>query len=270
MKKFLAVIAVIVTLNSMNKTFAQNFNLSSTPLDEKMSVGLKINIPFFKESGDLSSLSGVYKFYGYFPLKNNWQINTEVPLVVSAWKDNEYNDNETGLANLFVEVQKALKADNTSYLALGMYIPTIGSENYDRMFIGVASDAYRFVQYQEGFTINSTIGYNLRNKPGAVFGVEIGPDILIPTGDGEVELLIHYGAKGGYRFNTLTTWAEFSGIWLTTEEGDLDSNSLNQIIVGGQLNTGKFRPGIFYGIFINEYMREGSNGNLGLNFQLVF
>jgi hypothetical protein len=255
----------------MNFTFAQNFNLSAPPIDHKMSVGMKYNRVLFKDETDLSSLSGIYKFYGYFPLKNNWQINAEIPLVVVNWKDNEYSDNQTGLANIFIEFQKALNEYKTTYLDFGIYIPTIGSENYERMFIGILSDVYRFVQYTEGVTLNSTFGYNLRNKPGAIFGVEVGPDLFIPTSgaDEEVEFLIHYGLKGGYRFNKVSTWAEFSGMWFISEEGSLDTNSYNQIYIGGQLNSNKFRPGFFYGLHINEDFRDGTKGMIGLNFQVV-
>lgn len=271
MKKIIALIFFLVIMNLMNFTFAQNFNLSSPPIDEKMSVGMKYNRVLLKEYDDFSSLSGIYKFYGYFPLKNNWQINAEIPLVVLTWKDNEYSDNQTGLGNIFIEFQKALNENKTTYLDFGIYIPTIGSDNYERMFLGILSDVYRFVQYMEGITINSTFGYNIRNKPGAIFGIEVGPDLFIPTSDNgnDVELLIHYGLKGGYRFNKVSTWTEFSGMWLLSEEGSIDSNSYNQIFFGGQLNSSKFRPGIFYGFHINKDLREETKGIVGVNLQVV-
>jgi hypothetical protein len=191
---------------------------------------------------------------------------------VATWKENDYSDNQTGLANIFLEFQKALNKNKTTYLDFGIYIPTIGSGNDARMFLGVLSDVYRFVQYIEGVTINSTFGYNLRDKPGAIFGIEAGPDIFIPTSDSDedVEFLIHYGLKGGYMFKKVSTWAEFSGMWLISEEGGVDINSYNQIFLGGQLNSNEFRPGFFYGFHINEDFRDGTKGILGLNFQLVF
>jgi hypothetical protein len=259
-------------VNSTTLTLAQHFNLSSPPIDEKFSIGMKYNRVLIKEESYLTSLSGIYKFYGIFPLKNNWQIHAEIPLVVANWKENDYSDNETGLANIFLEFQKALNQDRTTYLDFGIFIPTIASENYERMFVGILSDVYRFLQFMEGVTINSTFGYNLRNKPGAIFGVEFGPDLYIPTSDSgeDVEFLIHYGLKGGYNFQKISTWAEFSGMWILTEEGDIDTNSFNQIFIGGQLNSSKFRPGFFYGFHINKDFREETTGILGLNFQVVF
>ena len=270
MKKYIAFMSFMALVSFTEFTHAQHFNLSSPPIDEKLSVGLKYNRIFLKDADELSALSGVYKLYGIFPLKNNWQINAEIPLVVAKWNYNDFEENETGLANIFVEVQKALNAEKKTYLNFGILFPTIGSEHYERMFIGFLSDVYRFVQYMEGFTLNGTFGYNMRNKPGAIFGLEAGPDIFIPTTEGDdVELLMHYGLKGGYRFNNISTWAEFSGMWIITEEGSLDETSLNQIFLGGQLNSHKFRPGIFYGFHINKDFREETKGILGLNLQVV-
>jgi len=272
MRKFIIFVILSVIVSSTHFTVAQNFNLSSPPIDHKIAIGLKYNRVLFKGETDLSSFSGIYKFYGYFPLKNNWQINAEIPLVVASFKDNEYSDNQTGLANIFIEFQKALNEKKTTYLDIGLYIPTIGSEEYGRMFVGILSDVYRFVQYTEGVTLNSTFGYNLRNKPGAIFGVEVGPDVYIPTSgnDEEVEFLIHYGLKGGYMFKQVSTWVEFSGMWLLSEEGSIDINSYNQIFLGGQLNSGRFRPGFFYGFHINEGLREETKGIIGINLQVVF
>lgn len=271
MKKIIVCAFFLVLTNLMNFTLAQNFNLSSPPINEKISFGMKYNRVLLKDDTDLSSLSGIYKFYGYIPLKNNWQINAEIPLVVLTWKDNEYSDNQTGLGNIFLEFQKAFNENNTTYLDIGIYIPTIGSDNYERMFLGILSDVYRFVQYMEGITLNSTFGYNIRNKPGTIFGVEVGPDIYIPTSDSgdDVELLLHYGMKGGYRFNKISSWVEFSGMWILSEEGSLDSKSQNQIFLGGQLNSNKFRPGFFYGFHINKDLREETKGIIGVNLQVV-
>jgi hypothetical protein len=236
--------------------------------EDKISVGLKVNRPFLKDSDGYSNLSGVYKIYGYFSLKNNWLISAEIPLVVAEWKDNEYRTNNTGLANLHIEVKKAFNANKTSYVAFGFFIPTPGDAKYRRMIIGFISDSYRYGHYKEGFTINGTIGYNLRNIPGAIFGVEIGPNLFIPTWeDGELELFIHYGVNGGYNFNKISVWAEFLNICSITEYG-YEYSRFNQMLLVIQLNSGKFRPGISYGIFLNKDLR--TNGILGLNFQFVF
>jgi len=269
MRKSIILIAVIIVLVTSQISKGQQFNMSPGPVDEKLSIGLKVNKPFFKKSeyGDNpSGTSGVYKLYGYFPLKKNWQINAEVPLVVAKMGET----NETGLGNLYVELQKALNANKTTYMAFGLYIPTMSSEKYERMMIGFLSDPFHILQYAEGLTFNSTIGYNLREKPGVIFGVDIGPDLFIPTSEsGDVELFLHYGIKGGYRFNAVSTWAEISGMMVTTEEGSLDEKWNNQLFLGAQYNRSTFRPGIFYGIYLDKDLREGISGILGLNLQVV-
>jgi hypothetical protein len=247
---------------------AQQFNLSTVPFDN-LSIGLKVNKPFFKKSEfgeNPSGASGVYKFYGYIPLRKNWQINTEIPLVLVKTGET----GKTGLGNIYVEIQKALNTGKTTWLAFGLYVPTVGKENYEKMSIGILSDPYRFLQYTEGATLNTTFGYNLREKPGIIFGVDIGPDIFIPTAEGgDLELLMHYGIKGGYQFNTVSTWAELSGVLIVTEEGNLDDKWMNQVFFGAQLNRGIIRPGVFYGIHLDKFIRDEISGILGINLQFV-
>ena len=70
-------------------------------------------------------------------------------------------------------------------------------------------------------------------------------------------------------FKQISTWIEFSGMWLISEEGSIDDNSYNQIFLGGQLNSRRFRPGFFYGFHINEGFRDETKGIIGLNIQVV-
>jgi len=269
MKKLIILIVSVFTLLSNQGSRAQQFNMLPAPVDKNISIGLKVNKPFFKKTEyyeNPGGASGVYKFYGYFPLKKNWQINTEIPLVIADMGETT----KTGLGNLYVELQKALNDNKATWLAFGLYVPSIGTENYEKMFVGFLSDPYRFLQYEEGFTLNSTFGYNLRETPGILFGVEMGPDIFIPTTEGgDVELLMHYGIKGGYRFRTVSAWTELSGILIVTEEGSLDDKWMNQLFFGAQLNQGMFRPGIFYGFHLDKYIRDELSGVLGLNLQFV-
>lgn len=269
MKHSRLIIAMMAVLLSLQVVKAQQFNLSPGPVDGKMSIGLKVSKPFFKktEYGDeFSSTSGVYKVYGYFPLKNNWQINTEIPVVVS--KTSDYN--ETGLGNLYVEVQKALGSSDQTWLAFGIYVPTIGSDKYLRQSMGIITDPFHFVQYSEGISIRSTFGYRLIEKPGPILGVDIGPDLFIPTyEDGDLELLLHYGIKGGYHFNAVAAWSELNGIMVITEDGALADRWINLLNFGVQLSRGTFRPGVFYGIHLDKDLREGTSGVLGINLQIV-
>jgi hypothetical protein len=269
MRSLKVFISILIAMIFSEGIHAQQFNLSPAPFDGKMSIGLKVNKPIFKktEYGNYySGASGIYKVYGYFTLKNNWQINTEVPLVISSSADYD----ETGLGNIYVEILKALNTSSSTWLAFGVYLPTIGKENYDREWIGILSDPYHFVQYMEGISISSTFGYNLADKPGPVFGADIGPDLYIPTfEEGDVELLLHYGIKAGYRFNSVATWAELNGIMILTEEGSLADRWINQMNLGAQWSQGIFRPGIFYGIHLDKNFREGISGILGVNLQVV-
>lgn len=257
------VMVVEMLVLSFYPAFAQQFNMSTVPVDTRMSIGLKVNKPFFKNSeydDNPSGLSGVYKFYGSFPLKKNWQFNAEVPLVIS--KTEEYN--QTGLANLYFEMQKAFNTAKTTWVSLGVYVPTINGDEYNLQSIGVLSDPYSIIQYMKGVSIRSTFGYSLTKKPGPIFGIDIGPDFFIPTTEAywDVQVMLHYGIKGGYHFTSLATWAELSGILML-------GGWINQVNLGVQMNHGTFRPGIFYSLYLDKDYREMISGTLGLNLQVA-
>ena len=261
--------AVTLQVLCFYPVIAQQFNMSPDPVDTRMSIGLKVKKPLYKNSeyGDNpSSLSGVYKLYGYFPLKKNWQINAEVPLVVSSIE--EYN--ETGLANLYVEMQKAFNTAKTTWFSLGVYIPTVNVDKYFRQSICMISDPYSFIQFMKGVSIRSTFGYSLTEKPGPIFGINIGPDLFIPTTeDWDTEVMMHYGIKGGYHFSSLAALAELSGFLMVTEEGSLADRWINQMNLGLQMSRGTFRPGIFYSLYLDKDIREMINGVLGLNLEVA-
>jgi len=245
---------------------AQFIDMSPLP-DSSGIAGLKYSHASYKENWygeNPSGASGVYKFYGVFPIKRDWYFNAEIPVIVAKMG----SESESGLGNLYFGFQKILNPKKPTNLSLGLYLPTIGSERYLRQQIGITGDTYGLLQYAEGVTARITVAHNSVRERNFLSGVEIGPDIFIPTyKGGGAELMLHYAAKGGYHFGGFAAWAEFNGIMAVTSGGNLTDNMINKLVFGAQIMRSKFRPGIFYGLPLNEYQREIVRGILEIKLE---
>jgi hypothetical protein len=257
-------IIVLSTMLCINASNAQNFNLEPQESETNI-VGLKAAFPSFKktEYEGYKTMSGAYTPYAYLKLKNNWSLYAEIPVIIA----NSDYEKETGLGNLFFAFRKNLNTEQTSRISFGAFLPTISKEKYQVNKIGFSSNYYRLSQYARAATIYGNYAYHTSGADDLIFGLEIGPELLIPVdGDGaELELLMHFGAKAGYKISKVWLWSEFNGIMIVTEpDMDLNDRLVSQLMFGGQLNFKKIKPGIFYGIPLNKYTREYQNGIIGL------
>jgi hypothetical protein len=227
-------------------------------------VGLKVAIPGFKENeyDGYKTMSGTYTPYAFFSFKSNWSLYAEIPIIIA----NSDYENQTGLGNMFFTFRYNLNTDQTSRISIGAFLPTISKEKYQVQEIGFSSNYYRLSQYLRAVTLYGNYAYHTAGEENLIFGLEGGPELLIPTdGDGaDLELLLHVGAKAGYKINKLSLWTEFNGIFIVSESGwNFNDRLTSQLMFGGQLNFNKVKPGIFYGIPLKKNLREYQNGILG-------
>ncbi len=240
---------------------AQFVDMSPVP-DSVGFAGLKYSHASFKDTGfgeGPSGASGVYKIYGAFPMKEDWSFYAEIPVIIAKMD----GESESGLGNIYLGFQKIINRERTTNLSLGVYLPTIGSERYLKQSIGITADTYGTVQYAEGVTARFTVAHNSINERSALWGIEAGPDIFIGTFEGGgAELMLHYAAKGGYHFGGFAAWAELNGLMAVTGGGNISDRTIHKLVFGGQLMRSKFRPGIFYGLPLNQLQREIVSGIL--------
>ena len=153
---------------------------------------------------------------------------------------------------------------------MGVYLPTVGEDNDIRQSLGFLSNPYRVAQSFPATTIYLNYSYSNPQEKTAIFGLEVGPELMFPTyEDSDTEVWTHFGLTGGHRFNKLDLWAEFNGQFLFTES-DLDTKErlFSQLGLGARLNLGKVKPGLYYGIPLNEMIREGQSGIFGIKLEV--
>jgi hypothetical protein len=256
---FLATSAVVwcVPLN------AQFINMSPVPMDSAAYVGLKYSGAMYKASAfgeNPDGASGVYKMYGVFPLNSRLHLNAEIPFVVAR----QGTESESGLGNIYIGLQETLGKRRRSNLSFGLYLPTIGSEKYIRQDIGNKADPYGFLHYADGFSIRANLATNWIRPNGVMAGFEIGPDVFIATDSyGGATAFLHFAAKAGYHFDAIAVWAEWNGITA------LPWGMNNILVFGGQLSRSRFRPGIFYGIYLDRSFKERISGLLEIKMEVL-
>ena len=267
------IILMIAMLFQTDQIFGQVYQMWK-PNSERPTLSINYQKAFFKhdEWSTYTGLSGIVHIDGSFPLGSGWELQAQLPVVIVRMKD--YSEiNTIGLGNIFLATQKCIGAQKTSFLALGVYIPTIGDNSYDRPFVGLLSDYYHLLKYMPR-TTSVTLNYAYHHTVehfGFIYGLEIGPDIAIPTGrDGDTEIYAHYAAKGGFQLSNLAVWSELTGDILLTEEGNLSDKMNNCLTFGAELNYPKVRPGIFYSIYLDSELREFVPSVLGIKADISF
>ncbi|MDV3310743.1 MAG: hypothetical protein LOY03_18200 [Cyclobacteriaceae bacterium] len=269
MKALLSISVVLCTTLCNHGVYAQFIDMSPVP-DTAAIVGMKISRASFRPDAwygeNPSAASGIYKLYGQFPIKDGWYINAELPVIIA----NQASEHESGLANIYVGAQYMMESLPKTNVNFGIYIPTIGSGKYLRQQIGVMSDIYGIFQYTEGVTGRVSIAHHHTKTIGPLYGVELGTDFFIPTFEGgEVECFVHGAVKAGYAFYGVSAWAEFNGFVPIDENGYVTDTMITKIVFGGQVRRSRVRPGIFYGIPLNDYPKEVVKGILEIKVDFV-
>jgi hypothetical protein len=121
-------------------------------------------------------------------------------------------------------------------------------------------------------TIYGNFAYHYRQINRGLFGVEIGPQLLIPTGElnGDAELFGHYGLAAGFPMANVAFFAELLGIFIVTEDvGDFDDQFNHSLALGAQLTMHQVRPGVFYMLPLDKDRSGLFNGALGLKVDFV-
>jgi hypothetical protein len=151
---------------------------------------------------------------------------------------------------------------------LGVFLPTVGEDTDFRQFLGFFSNPYRPGQSFYATTVYLNYSYNNPQERNGIFGLEVGPDIMFSKYN-ETEVWTHIGLKGGHKFNKLDLWAEFNGQLILTESNlDAGDRLYSQLGLAARLNLGKVKPGVYYGIPLNDMIREGQNGILGFRLDI--
>jgi len=258
---FKTVIAIIFIGLLFNSLSAQNLLFQTMPKD-KPQFGLRFMRPNFDGDDDLSLLSGTYDLYFNIPVSPKLNLVGSLPYTIFSAKG---EDSEGGIGSIYVGIQTKPMTENSS-LSMGVFLPT-ATDEFSPMLLGLYSNNYEFHKYiSDMLTVYGNFSYSRTHSRGAIFGLEIGPNLFIPTkGDGDVELFAHYGIFGGFKLTRVTFSAELEGLAIISEDiDDFEDRFNHSVAFGAQWIGSNIKPGVYYQIYLKEDFRDYVDGVLGI------
>jgi len=270
---FQTVIAVIFICLLFNSISAQTFLFQSQP-KEKAQFGLRYMRPNFEGDDDMTTLSGIYDFYFNIPVKSTLNLVASLPYSTYS-NDDDVSDNDIG--NLYIGLQSRSKfsGDKGTILSIGAFLPIASEDEY---LVYLTSAFTNYHQLQKYLPNTLILDMNFArfdsHSGGAFWGIEIGPNLWIPTKDddedNETELTVHYGISGGFQLSNLAIFAELVGLVILTEDYDEFSDRFYHTLgFGAQWTTGMVKPGIFYNIYLKEDLSDYIDGVLGIKLEFA-
>jgi len=264
------VIVIIIIGLLFTSVSAQNLLFQTMPKD-KSQLGLRFMRPNFDGDDDLSILSGAYDLYCNIPVSPKINLVGSLPYTIFSAKG---EDSKSGIGNIYVGIQtkQMSESGNNSNLSMGIFLPT-ATDDFSPMVLGVYSNYYEIQKYfPDMLTIYGNFAYFRNQSSEAIFGIEIGPNLFIPTEDNgfdDAELFAHYGISCGFKMTNVTLSAELAGLAFISEDIDnFEDRFIHSLAFGAQLTGSHVRPGIFYGIYLKEDFRDVVDGVLGIKFDV--
>lgn len=269
--RFAAAITGLLVILSLQMLSAQTF-IFQDQAEDRTKLGLRFLRPNPADEDNLSTFSGSYDLYINAPLSSRLNLVGSIPFNSFAA---EGEDSESGIGNVYVGLQT--RSDNSAEkgmnLSLSVFLPTASEEKGEAHFTGVFTNFYEFQRsLPEVLTVYSNFAYHYRQLGGGMLGVEIGPQLIIPTGQdgGDTELFGHYGLAGGVSLAKVAIFAELLGVFIVTEDvEDFGDRFEHFVDFGAQLTGSVVRPGLFYMLPLHNDFQDIIDGTLGIKVDFV-
>jgi hypothetical protein len=263
-------LAVIMSATVSGAAEAQTFLFKSVP-EERPQIGLRFLRPSLDSDVDLSAFSGIYDVSLSLPVNERWSIDASFPY--SRYAFGEGDDSESFIGNLYAGLQHLTRSGNVSRIvSFGAYIPTADDDLSNLIFGMFTNYEDLFKYYPDAWTFYGNFAYFNITQGGARLGLEVGPDLLVPTGDGgdDAEFLMHYGITAGYQGEMFAAFTELIGLAMLTEDyDDFSDRFTHSIDFGLSYVSPRFMPGVFYKIYLKDEFRDMVDGVLGVTVKFV-
>jgi hypothetical protein len=265
--RFAAAVAGFLVMLSVQTLVAQTF-LFQSQAENRTKAGLRFLRPNFAGNSQLSTFSGTYDLWVNAPIGGS-RLNLVGAVPFNAFSA-EGVDGESGIGNIYLGAQTRLgnSADMGMNISLGVYLPTASEKKEDAHFLGLVANFHELQRsLPEVLTIYGNFAYHYRQINRGMFSFEIGPQLLVPTGDlsGDAELFGHYGFAGGFPLANVAFFAELLGVFIISEDVEDFGDRFNySLALGAHLTSAQIRPGLFYVLPLDQYFNNPLDGTLGL------
>lgn len=246
-------------------------NLFYGPLSDHSQFGIRFLHPHLSDDFDLKVLTGTYDFSFAFPVGTAWSLVGTVPFVKVAIE----RQDSSNFGNIYVGLQtrEPEERSRSTRFGFGAFLPTATRDDESTLLFGALTNYHDVAKYlPEYLTLVMTPNYRQRVGTSGVLGLEVGPQVLIPTGGegDELEIFLQYGIAAGLQASSLSLLAEFMGLFMMTiDDLDLGERFVNSVQARASTRIGLFRPSVFYRLPLDDNQQEFLDASLGVQLEVT-
>ena len=262
----------LIVLFVSNFLPAQTLNMQTIPTN-RIQLGLSYDKPFFKSNPYYSTTVNVYQFNFSLPISPKMNLIGNIPYINSGYEMNymvySNSSSNSGFGNIFIGLQTnpGNESERKSIFSFGVFLPTAeNSISVDGLFTNYY-EIFKYVPNSMGIYVN--YAYHKTSSEGLTYGLEAGPNLLIPTknsGSG-ANIYLHYAVNAGFKYNKFSLNAEFLGLALLNKNvNNFSDRLIHQLAFGTQWDGGIITPKIYYRIYLKDTFSNIVDGVLGTGF----
>ncbi len=229
-------------------------------------------------AGDLGSYLDMqyHEFSLGLPVSPDFVLSLSAPLanwgVDSAFEPN--NTTEVGNLTVGAHLMNLGAQENMSFL-IALQLPTMSNDVFGNGFgmLGILAHPSVWQTFvPDVLTVQTHFTARIPASDESFLRLEVGPDLLFPTGDNDGSTLVHmrYGLGVGVATGRLGASIEFGGFWETDGDGDgFSENSAHMLAAGVEYVGAVVRPAVYYQIPTDDELGSFLDGVLGLRITLT-
>lgn len=188
--------------------------------DRRSAVGIELMIPSFDDFLSTEFPSSAISLYGRTLIGDAVSLKVSLPI---SHLSVDGGESETDIGNIYLgfefhDLSPGLNID------LGLRVPTAPDDG-SGIVTGILIENYNLGIYMpETLSLSSNLKYRQQSEMGLIVRAGGGPDVLIPTGDGDgvfdrkTELLLNYYGQVLYGADNFSIGGGLTGLLFVTEE----------------------------------------------------
>lgn len=242
----------------------------------QLEIGYRFQHSHF--AGDLGSYLDLqyHEFSLALPVSPDFVFSLAAPLANWGVDSTLEPDDTTEIGNLTVGAHLMnLGAQENMSVLIALQLPTMTNDAFGAGLgmLGILAQPSVWQTFvPDVLTVQTHFTARVPTSAESFLRLEVGPDLLFPTGDKDGPTLVHmrYGLGIGVETGRLGASIEFGGFWETDGDGDgFSENSAHMLTAGVEYVGAVVRPAVYYQIPTDDELGSFLDGVLGLRMTLT-
>lgn len=245
-----------------------NLLAQSSSFNAKRPSGISFELfrPQFSQNDYISGLAGYFSAWG--PLSENITIKAEIPYAHASinyyyWTYGTTSESDDAIGNPYIGIVAKKGNSAPGEIEFGIRLPITPKDSWSAHAVGQYSDVHRLEAFStDCLTVKGAIGARTKGPTGWGTYFNAGPTLLINTNKSENggdahEVLLSYEFLAGFTDTRVSFHGGISGNDILTQ-GDIfsEGTTLNQFMLGGEINFERVTPGINIAFPLEKHFRH--------------